>query len=317
VREHTWTKALRGHRVRDWLRREPSQTARWRILWSSPAWTGRDVAATAADHLTDPEIRDIISAALQAAERQAGVPYKPYRNAEPEAPLGGRPVAVTSRPSGDVTDHRFIVYWLCGRSTGSPERGAGGAELTVRWRRSTGGKITAEHGELRQHTWTSKPWEHRGHLVWQEDTAAAELAKALQDHRAAEDASRQARREASSLCAAIGQQWSNDAREAARRKFITDYGDESLWPDHSASVRFDCPHIGFRGSEKPWEQAVERLVHAGADLAGLTVAEMARMHVERFGHTLTVPQDVARYRFPGTGYSQAGPGPDDDPIGRQ
>lgn len=64
-------------------------------------------------------------------------------------------------------------------------------------------------------------------------------------------------------------------------------------------MQFDCPHIGYRGSEQPWEQAVERLVRDGADPTGLTVAEMARMHADRFGGTFTVPEDIAQYRFPG------------------
>jgi hypothetical protein len=298
AREHTWSKTLAAHRVREWTLPEPSQTARWRILWSSPAWAARDAAAAAAHQLTDPEIGDIITAALDAAARQAAAPYRPYRNTEPGEPLGGRAAAVTSRPSGDMTDHRFTVYWLCGRSAGDLEHGAAGAELTVRWRRTTGGKIIAEHGELRRHTWTSTPWEHRGHVVWRDGAAAAELDRALRAYHDAEQARRRIHREAASLCGAIAEQWSRDAREAARQKFIADYGDESLWADHSASMRFDCPHTGARGWEQPWERAVERLVRDGASLAGLTVADMARLHAGRFGDTVTAPGDIAHYRFP-------------------
>jgi len=149
--------------------------------------------------------------------------------------------------------------------------------------------------------------------VWQDNAAAAGLEQTLQAHRDAEEARWQARRKASGLCEAIGQQWSHDARETARQQFIADYGDESLWPDHSASMRFDCPHTGFRGGEKPWEQAVGHLVRGGADLAGVTVAEMARLYTARTGHTLTVPEDIAHYRFPGTSDSHAAPPPGNSP----
>lgn len=54
--------------------------------------------------------------------------------------------------------------------------------------------------------------------------------------------------------------------------------DPDLWPDHAKGLRFNCPHLTHSGShwQKPWENAVERLTLAGADLSGLTVAEMAR-----------------------------------------
>jgi hypothetical protein len=298
LREHTWSRTLTAHRARNWMLPEPSQVARWRILWSSPAWGRRNASAAAAGHLTDPEIGDIVSTALEAARQQA---TDPGGGAQPDARLGGRAAAVIARPSGEATDRRFIVYWVCGSRVIEHDRGACGAEMTVRWRRSTRGRIVAEHGRLRPRSWTSSPWTDRGNLVWQDGAAAAQLEEALRAYHDAEKARRRLLRQASELCEAIARQWSDDAREAARRRFIADYRDESLWPDHSAGLRFDCPHTGRHQASPPWERAVERLLGDGTDLAGLTVAEMAAMHASRFGQAITVPDDIAGYQFPGPG----------------
>jgi hypothetical protein len=309
VREHTWSKSLAGHRVRDWILPGPSQLARWRVLWSSPLWDGWDTAAVAADHLTDPDITAITTAVLDTARKQAAEPYRRFRNAAPETPLGGRPVAVASQQVRGRTEHQFTVYWLCARGT-SPDRGADGAQLTVRWRRSTGGRVVSEPGRLHERRWTSLPWTHQEHLVWRDAEGVTALEGALRAHREAEDASHRVYRAASSLCRAIAEQWSQAAREAARRKFIADYGDESLWPDHSAALRFDCPHTGHGLFAQPWQQAVERLVGDGAALAGRTVADMASMHAGRYGETVAVPEDIAHYSFPDPD------GPDETPPGR-
>jgi len=290
ARQHTWSKTLTGHQVRDWVLPEPSHVARWRVLWTGPAWDQRDQAATAAGHLTDPEILDITAAAIQIAASQARELHHASRRGDPEPPLGGRPAAVTHHLAGyDDTGHGFTVYWLTSRPSG--------AELTVTWRRGTGGHITTEHGKLWPRTWTGIPWNTRNPLTFTDPAVIGELEQALAEQEAAREAEGERRRAAWKLQAAIAAQWEADARAAAQAKFVKDYGDASLWADHSKGMRFDCPHSGHRGWEKPWERAVERLVHAGVDLAGLTVADMGALHAARFGEPVELPEDLAGYRF--------------------
>lgn len=301
ARQHTWSRTLAGHQVRDWVLPEPSRIARWRVLWTSPAWEQRDQAATAAGHLTDPEILDITAAAIQIAAGHAREPYREFRLGDPELPLGGHPAAVAHHLAGyGDTGHRFTVYWLTSRP------GTRGAELTVTWRRSTGGQITTEHGTLRSHAWTEMPWNTRNPLTFTDQAVIGDLRQALTRQKAAQDAEDELRRAAWKLQAAIAAQWETAARAAAYAKFVKDYGDPALWDDHSKGLRFDCPHAGHRGWEKPWERAIERLVFAGADLAALTVADMAALHAARFGEPVEVPEDLAGYRFPGPG-EKAGP----------
>jgi hypothetical protein len=294
AREHTWSRTRAGHQVRDWILPEPSRVARWRVLWTGPHWDQRDQAATAAGHLTDPEILDITAAALQIAAALSREPYLEFRLADPAPPLAGRPVAVEHHLAGyGDSGRQFTIYWR----TSHP--GAAGAELTVTWRRGPGGQIITEHGSLRAHQWTEIPWDARNPLTFTDRSATGELEQALAAQAAAREARAELRRAARHLQVAIASEWETAARAAARTKFISDYGDPSLWPDHSKGLRFDCPHAGPRGREMPWELAVERLVLAGADLSGLTVADMAGLHASRFGDAVEVPEDIAGYRFPG------------------
>lgn len=297
LQEHTWSKTLAGHRVRDWIIPEPSRIARWRILWTGPAWDERDQAAAMAMHLSDPEITDLAAAALAEAAAQAAAPYKPYRNSGPGSPLGGQPVAIEHESA-----HRFRLYWLLATAAtadGDREDGVTGAQMTFTWRRTTGGNIATSYGQLHPVTWRSQPWSDRNPLTCTAADGTAGLGRALAAYEAASQARAAAQRKAWDLRAAIASQWSDDAREEARQKFISEYVDESLWPDHSAGKRFDCPHLHPHGWAAPWEEAVDRLVAVGAVLAGLTVAEMAGLHAERFGDTVEVPGDIAQYRFPG------------------
>ena len=300
ARQHTWSRTLAAHQVRDWVLPEPSRVARWRVLWTGPAWDQRDQAATAARHLTDPEILDITAAAVQIAAGQAGEPHRESRLGDPEPPLAGRPAAVAHHLAGyHDTGHRFTVYWLTSRP------GASGAELTVTWRRAAGGHITTEHDNLWSHGWTEIPWNTRNPLTFTDQAVIGELEQAIAEQKAAQDAEDERRRAAWKLQAAITAQWEADARAAAYAKFVKTYSDPPLWDAHSKGLRFDCPHAGHRGWEKPWERAVERLVHAGVDLAGLTVADMAALHAARFGDPVEVPEDLASYRFPGPAEQQS------------
>lgn len=300
VRQHTWSRTLTGHQVRDWVLPEPSRVARWRVLWTGPAWDQRDQAATAAGHLTDPEILDITAAAIQIAAGQARGLYRESRLGAPEPPLDGRPAAVAHHLAGYAdTGHRFTVYWQTSRP------GASGAELTMTWRRGVGGHITTEHDKLWSHTWTGIPWNTRNPLTFTDQAVIGELEQALAAQKAAQEAEDERRRAAWKLQAAITAQWEADARATACAKFVRAYRDPSRWDDHSKGLRFDCPHAGHRGWEKPWERAVERLVQAGVDLAGLTVADMGALHASRFGESVELPEDLAGYRFPGPGEQES------------
>jgi hypothetical protein len=303
AREHAWPATLAGaHRIRDWVMPGPSRTARWRILWASPAWAAWDTAATPATHLTDPEIGDMVAEALAAAAGQAASPRQPYRAARAEDPLGGQPAAVAWQPDARSGGMKVTVYWLCGRRCRDHYGdGVPGAELGLTWKRTTGGRVATKAGRLQPRVWTQPPWPQRAPLLRQDPLGMPAVTRALDDYRASQEAEIAAWRRAASLTAAITRQWSDAARETARRKFITDYGDETLWADHSAALRFDCPHTGYRGHELPWEQAVIRLVRDGATLTGITVAEMASLHAARYGDAVDVPEDIAGYQFPDGG----------------
>lgn len=291
LREHTWTKTMAGHRTRDWVMPEPAQVARWRILWSAPAWEARDHAASPAGHLTDPELAHVIDTALIEAGRQAAATRDGRHRDTTAPPLGGEPVAVIA------TGHRVTVFWSA--AAGDDADGVTGARMTTTWKRSTGGRVALTHGHLYAERWSSTPWPDGTGLAWSHNAAIAAVTLRLEAADAAAKASQELWRKARRLQAAIADAWTVQAREAARVKFIDAYADESLWEEHSAGQRFDFPHTGPRGWEKPWEKAVERLTDAGADLAGLTVAQMAALDAAATGETVPVPDDIAQLRFPG------------------
>ena len=300
AREHTWTKTVAGHRARDWVLPEPSRVARWRILWTGAAWGERDQAATRAGHLTDPEITALTAAAVAAAAAQAARPWSLFRHGEQEPPLGGRAAAVEHNLADGRDGRRFTVYWVPEARDDDDNGGSDLrlAKLTVRWRRTTGGQVATETSSLRPHEYSRLPWDARNPLTHTDPAGIADLEQELAERKAAEKARSALRSQAWTHQSAIAAQWTAGAKEAARRKFIGEYGDPALWPDHSKGMRWECPHHGYRGREHPWETAVERLVLDGADLGGLTVAEMAALHAAQFGEQVDVPEDIAGYRFP-------------------
>jgi hypothetical protein len=304
VRLHTWTKTMAGHKTADWVLLEPSRTARWRIIWTGPAWEDRDQAATRAGHLTDPEIREITGSVLASARKAADEPYPgPHRGSDPRDPVGGRPMAVIH----DRPDH-FELWWLLDRDPYEEDRdyGVPVARLTVTWRRTTGGKVVTEQYNKtlspRHYTGTHLPWgSSRNHpvaMAWADQDAIDGYHAAAAAREAASAARRVITNRAGALVDAIGAQWERKARDKAEAEFIRKYTDPGLWEDHAKGLRFDCPHLGRHGDTPGWVQAVRYLTEEGVSLAGQTVTWAAAEYTARTGQPAEVPEDIAGYAFP-------------------
>jgi hypothetical protein len=86
--------------------------------------------------------------------------------------------------------------------------------------------------------------------------------------------------------------WEAAAEEELRQRFIEDYLDASLWPDHRKTLKLPrYPHYRHGGGGVV-DRLAAHLVERGQVIDGLTVAEMA----ERSGLDLNVPKDLANLR---------------------
>jgi len=128
---------------------------------------------------------------------------------------------------------------------------------------------------------------HEEHTIWENrEVAAADLALAGPWWDAQERAAR-LRGRVRHLVAATATLW-NDARLAdAHARFLEDYGDESLWDDHSKSVKI--PAISFQV-----EPLMVLLVQQDIPAAGRSIAELAAAAK----WDMEIPPEVAVLRFP-------------------
>lgn len=123
------------------------------------------------------------------------------------------------------------------------------------------------------------------------------------------------------LISGISTAWTERARAEANARFIEDYGDATLWPEHEQTLTLTHPWShqtkrtskDHRDTDPGLTYLVHRLIETGRPPHGLTVREALTLLDEALhepgghayrggtgGRTITLPDDVLDLRFPTT-----------------
>lgn len=287
------TKARGKMRERRWVLVSGTRAARWRLLWHDERWERWNRVATAAEHLSDPEVIDAAEQAIAIArDNQAGT--EPTRRRNGRDPRPGRVIRVTYSQS----DKRFYVFVWPDEPI-NDDTWRGGTEvvtyvLTSWWKRGPAGAVVVESdGYFRDDTFTrlhrrhsaddrdhwTPPWEERrfGTVVWRDDSMDDEIATACAevDRQYAERAAKREYRRG--LVQSVTEQYDEAAEAAAYARFLDDYADPELWEGHRKTLRnLTMPH---RVNEALWA-LLDTLLDAGVEAEGRTVGDLLAAYDE-------------------------------------
>jgi hypothetical protein len=334
VSQHEYTTTGKHKSTREWTIPAPGQVSRWISLYEGEQWPTWNKAARARDHLTDPEIQTFID----TVRADAG-------------PDGHALVAITYREErGDGGEAATVVaYYHPTAPITLPERYLTDGHKRIkmdtrvwRWSRDTTGTVTyrnTDRPDGHHNTWdvghnslidgktlgkVSPPWvgdRRSKHIVYvdaQAMTLAQAQAKEWNQHRVRVA---HAQSEAHRLVTGIEQAWVDRALAQAKARFIEDFGDESLWPEHAKNLNIRAPWrnqshlipVEYKGVPAGLAHLVNRLTESDLPPFGLTVADalvtLDETLREPAGHAyrgswggqeVTLADDVLDLRFPGT-----------------
>lgn len=298
LREYTTGKTGKRIVERTWVTVDAARAARWRVLWSDPAWQQWNLTRDAAATLTDPEIDSLIEHALHAARHHEGRYGGFHSDPEPS----GTPVAITHSPRGPGRG-TLSVYLDPGHPITIPNRlltatipEAEMRVLTVEWHRGHAAAVVHQPDRHAHTVAWSRPrlrsTTEAPEAPWRNQTPIWSDPVLLADSRGRAQAAHDARERAAALgslvdtaARAVREAWTNTAVRAARERFMADYGDPQRWEGHLKTLRINYPHYGHKGLDT----LLRRLVEDGHDLTGHTVSTAAELLAPE---SFALPDDV-------------------------
>ena len=336
VDRHEYTRTGKHRSSTMWTIAAPAMTSRWVVLHEAEVWTSWNRSAVATEHLTDPEISEVLD---RIAERtfeglrlmtvgydETGGWWSDNIRTEFTAWYHPGPVPVTDRPLTDGAG-RLAAHAI--RVAARKDRNG---DITLRWGRYGSNEPTTDNttywqppfNQGLQPTRTAEPnvpWsDNRGkHLIWTDEavfTAAKQDARAWERQR---HAAGLLGVEVEKLMAGVERDHLDGAVAAARARFLEDYPDEELWAEEETMIRSKhVPPLRKSGHEhqNAWYAVrflARRLTELGRAPWDMTVAEAATALGEplspRAGswqgerylpQTLEepLPQEIATLRFP-------------------
>ena len=303
----------------------------WVTVEASARWAQWDLHASEREHLRGPDEQRIISETLDDFAADPAALALAWDGHKFTMWVGERDARVddahllTRRPKGPTVKTRTRWWEL-----------QSGAVRLRGWRDD--GHQGQEFGSCeRELPWDARafrssfddddePPRREHNVIARADTAIQRLEAQAKRYRAARTRADALDARATALVRSVADAWFEQAWATERRRFDEDFGDPDLWEAHRQSKERDMRmprdwSLRERSSYGPrnrlWD-AVARLLQAGDDPAGRTVADVLRDATERFGApsgreddakpiVFAAPQDLHEYVL-----AAAGPG-DDDP----
>lgn len=286
VDRHEYTGAGRARDTSRWQVVSMSAVARWTVVHEGPEWARWNKAAVARDHLSDPQIDEVVNQVRSrdlpgAMVSLVAITYHEGRhggrNREAIAWYHPGPVSAPERTATGSLGWPYLHtqrFDVSKTATGDVELVAGwrlGTDNTTSWNVGHNTRLDGERlGEI------SPPWAsdaRRLSLVWTDEEA---LARAQRDADAW-NVLRQARSAIGAAAVRITGDLSEQLRavhlEAARARYTEDFGDAGGWEDHARGLNI-VTDLDRNGK---WADALEHLVKRyledGRTPAGMTVAE--------------------------------------------
>ena len=306
VRIHEFTGSGKFRKTSEWKTLTRAQVAKWTVLESTEDWDGWILDVAPRVHLIDDQITAVI-AELTAAAVAAHGPVSVIEYWEDQK-NNGRVMAQVFYPS------RFIVdRWTHDARPGLGELSQPSQQIQI----DIGSDGSAKFGRSRgwwtcDRSWSIK-WRAEGAdraksphasdsgaggsaaIIWSDETLLAadcELGALWLDERDVQTA-------VSERCRArdgqIRTAWTVAEEEGRRQRFLEDFGDETLWPDHKKSQSAAAfPVSTVYGKPSVLSVLIERLDRRGVDLSGLTVSEAIELDG---GDGSGFPAEVVGLRF--------------------
>lgn len=272
---HVHTHGLRGalKETKEWTTLRRSQTARWTVMHSTPAWETQVFDVKRGEHFTDDDIDDIIEFARKNYQTLAQVRIRDGKGAD---------VLVLDDP-----DAKNPHWYPHDKSNGDGLLKSG----FVRARRGYSDEIdsmmlSTDGISGGERDLTSSYWGEakRERAVWEDEKVIA-IVTARKD---AEEARRAAARAITSQVIGalrdVESAWQAEQERVVFDRFLEDFGDESLWEGHRRTLpakkypgesAYDAQqHGSWHYRPKPLTAALRARIERGDTLAGMSVREI-------------------------------------------
>lgn len=297
----------------------------YQVLWTSDAWADWDRESSVTEFLTDPEydqlkaefhrklpkIIEIFSdRSSKRSSRRAqtevkleyttiGTYYDPDTGTFNAIVAPDKGLIPTSRLISTQADQpgyqEFVFKWEKGR------RGVEFNSSTYPNQRVLGGYRGDE----------KPPWEE--HKLWDQDEDAIRHLMSLSAHWKNYLVEKKALETlAQGYAKSVEQEWIDRAWARAHQKFIEDYMDESLWPDHKKSIRVEFPYktllygSGHRlnhwrlrhpSPDTAFVAMIERLVEDHVQLGGVSIKDARELAKQHGIDDVEIPDDLLYLPF--------------------
>lgn len=275
---HRYVYRRRGklYSSRQWVLFPKAQLAPLQVLYRTDRLATWNHDAALGEHLADPE-RDRIGATLAHSGAQVeAVAYDPQR----------RQFYVWYYEADAVVDE---AHPLLGRHEPPQAR-----EVRKAWRRTTGGRVALhdpEWGTGGRPNWAGqvRPWivpqnvHSRGQhydVLYVDEALVARWDREQARYKAVAARHMELWQQVRDHMDGLEAAWLRRAEAVAYAKFLDDYDDPELWPGHLKLIQRDLryPHTHHRsgtfGEADQLYRAVQWLVEGGAQVAGLTAAQV-------------------------------------------
>lgn len=335
VHQHEYTRTGKARPVKEWVIPAMSSVATWISLHEASEWGAWNRVARRTDHLSDPEIGEVIER-IRAREfdgmtlmaigyDESGGWWNDDHSRQFTAWYHPGPIGHIDRPLTDGVPHlcaATLKVWVTKERDGT---------LSLRWKRgeptpdnTTNWRVPFNHGLDRTRTERpAAPWSdnRKNDLVWIDEPAFATASRHADQWEAARHAASLLGVQADQALHGVEGEWLDRQVAEAKARFLEDYADEALWAEEEKRVRGKVVppwrgHGSRHGHEDAWcavRYLVRRLAELGRIPWGMTVAEAAA----DLGETLNpragswqkdwyrpdaldaadLPEDIAELRF--------------------
>lgn len=291
-------KTGKARNVAEWLVAGP-HIASWSVYWTTERWEKWNRVAVKADHLTDPELKQMLREV-----RRAHVKWAKDRSRRDQVDRArGLIVGVTY----DEKNKRFEVF-----DYARPARIPRTKVLTgdwdepdviafaYRWHRVDGRlELKSTGGWGKEYSWgyggTDAPWrsQEQDLLIYTDEALLARVRRDRARYEAAREKASEVRDEAQGFQTSIEEQWRDREWGRLYAEFLEEYEDPELWEGHKKTL--DEPNAYHADFYRAIDELTERLVEKGTDLDGVTVKDAAALLGD--AEITEKVKDVASMRF--------------------
>lgn len=268
-----------------------TRPSRWLVLYQSERWAEWDLAATASEHLTGPELEMLLER-IRAREDDKVLAAICTREGHDDD------YGWSSKLPGNLFAEAWVIEDYDGAIIGGTKKPTLVAR-TYRWTRKGRGAPQIAVGQTHGYsdltfgkpTWTVNDTHGRKRRVFYENMEVVrEYRAAAKRHKSASSKAKAKRSRSERIIDAaiesIKIQWLQPRYEKVYQRFLDDYADASLWEGHRKQHRDLLPEFALHHADRhgpmsstapAWVRALHALANAGHEPWGMTVDEALQL----------------------------------------